>query len=87
MKNQSHHLQLSLLCPQMARRPMRITTRGDDRRGTVSRTRVSTIQFVNGFPENEDDLLPIVISDAEKENQADSDVILRRTHSFESDEM
>lgn len=29
----------------------------------------------------------ISISDSEKENQADSDVILRRTHSFESDEM
>lgn len=28
-----------------------------------------------------------ILSDAEKENQADSDVILRRTHSFESDEM
>ena len=31
--------------------------------------------------------IELYISDGEKENQADSDVILRRTHSFESDEM
>lgn len=87
MRNQSHLLQI-LRRHRMDKPRTRIIIRGGDQPEiTANRTRVSSLES-NYVIRCRLIIIVLVFVDAEKENQAaDSDVILRRTHSFESDEM